>query len=124
MPTPGPGNKKLYFLITGEELTELQRQTWKMAEAFGLDRRIENYQGKRPIGFYSWDLECLLCVMEDTLNNDRDYPDKSTSGFQALESLFKRVKKNIAIILAEKIKNGCYKILADMKPNVQVTQDN
>ena len=25
-----------------------------MVEAFGLDRRIEKYQGKRPIGYYSW----------------------------------------------------------------------
>ena len=36
-----------------------------MAEAFGLDRRIENYQGKRPIGLFSWDFDCLLAVIED-----------------------------------------------------------
>ncbi len=34
-----------------------------MAEAFGLDRRIEAYSGKRPIGLYRWDLNCLLAVM-------------------------------------------------------------
>ena len=27
MPRPGTKDKKLYFLITGEELTELQRQS-------------------------------------------------------------------------------------------------
>jgi hypothetical protein len=31
-----------------------------LAESFGLDRRIERYQGKRPLGLYRWDLECLL----------------------------------------------------------------
>ena len=92
MPRPGTKDKKLYLLITGEELAELQSQSWKMTEAFGLDRRIENYQGKRPIGLYSWDLECLLCVMEETLKNDRNSPDRNTSRFQALANLFKRVQ--------------------------------
>jgi hypothetical protein len=32
-------------LITGMELDELQRFDWMVAEAFGLDRRIANYQG-------------------------------------------------------------------------------
>jgi hypothetical protein len=90
---PRPKDKKLYILITGEELSELQRHTWQMAEAFGLDQRIEEYRGKRPIGFYSWDLECLLCVMEGALEDDRDYPDKTTSGYRALEGLLKRVQE-------------------------------
>jgi hypothetical protein len=30
MPRPGTKDKKLYFLITGEELAELQSQSWKM----------------------------------------------------------------------------------------------
>jgi hypothetical protein len=32
----------------------LQRFTIDMAEAFGLDRRIEAYFGKRRIGCYRW----------------------------------------------------------------------
>jgi hypothetical protein len=63
-----------------------------MAEAFGLDRRIENYQGKRPIGFYSWDLDCLLCL-EDTLNDECQYPDKNTSEYRAFEGLLKRLRE-------------------------------
>ena len=51
-----------------------------MTEEFGLDRRIKNYQGKRPIGFYSWDLDCLPCI-EDTLKDEREYPYKNTSGY-------------------------------------------
>jgi hypothetical protein len=46
---PGARDKKLHFLITGEELAELKRHADLMTEAFGLDRRIEKYQGKRPI---------------------------------------------------------------------------
>ena len=42
---------KVNILITGEELEELQKHTWSMVEAFGLDRRIEQYKGKRPIGW-------------------------------------------------------------------------
>jgi hypothetical protein len=91
-PRPGPRDKKLYFLITGEELTELQRHTWQMTEAFGLDRRIENYQGKHPIGLYRWDLDCLLCL-EDTLKDKREYPDKNTSGYRALEGLLRRLRE-------------------------------
>jgi hypothetical protein len=48
------------MLIDGEELAQLKRHTWLMAEAFGLDSRIERYQGKRPIGFYRWDMDCLI----------------------------------------------------------------
>ena len=36
-----------------------------MADSFGLDRRIDNLTGKRKVGFYSWDLDCLGCVISD-----------------------------------------------------------
>jgi hypothetical protein len=39
----GSGDKKVAVLISGQELLELKRFTWMMGEAFGLDRRIENY---------------------------------------------------------------------------------
>ncbi len=42
----GPHDGKLTILITGDELHELKRFTVDMAEAFGLDRRIEAYSGK------------------------------------------------------------------------------
>jgi hypothetical protein len=87
MPKPGPRDKQVQILISGEELSELKRHTWRMAEAFGLDRRIERYQGSRPIGFYRWDLDCLLDVIEDALDDPRDYPDRSSSGYKALKSL-------------------------------------
>jgi hypothetical protein len=89
---PGSKDKKLQILISGEELSELQRHTWQMAEAFGLDRRIENYQGKRPIGLFSWDFDCLLAVIEDASDDPKEYPDKSEPEYKALKSLFIRLK--------------------------------
>ena len=43
---PGPGDIPYRILITGRELEELKKHTWMMAEAYGLDRRIELYQKK------------------------------------------------------------------------------
>ncbi len=55
----GKNDKKAYLQFTPEELDFLQDNTWQMAESFGLDTRIGNLIGKKPVGFYSWDLECL-----------------------------------------------------------------
>ena len=41
-----------------------------MAESFGLDRRIDNLTGKRKVGFYMWDLECLEMVVSDLKKTD------------------------------------------------------
>lgn len=41
----GSRDIKIKMLIAGEELEELQKHTWSMCEAFGLDRRIEKYKG-------------------------------------------------------------------------------
>ena len=43
---PGKHDIKVNILIAGEELEELQKHTWSMAESFGLDDRIDNYKGK------------------------------------------------------------------------------
>jgi hypothetical protein len=90
---PGSKDEKVSLLIAGEELTELKRITWLMSESLGLDTRIENYQGKRPIGFYSWDLECLLDVIDHASKDNKEYPDKTTSGYNALTQLFGRLLK-------------------------------
>ena len=94
---PGSKDKKLKILISGKELSELQRHTWAMTEAFGLDRRIENYQGKRPIGFYQWDLDCLLDVIDIVLNDPKDYSDINTEGFKVLKELYNRLKSEYEI---------------------------
>ena len=90
---PGPRDKKHSILITGLELEELQCFTGWMAESFGLDRRIERYQGKRPIGLYRWDLECLQDVIGMALKDPQEYPDHSTPGYVALRGLYERVRR-------------------------------
>ena len=89
---PGSKDIKLNILITGDELYELQRHTYQMVEAFGLDRRIDNYRGKRPIGLYSWDFDCRLAVIEGALEDKKDYPDKDAPGYKALMDLYLRLK--------------------------------
>ena len=94
---PGSKDRKIKILIPGEELWELQRHTSSMAEAFGLDRRIENYQGKRPIGFYRWDLDCLIDVIDIVLGDARYYPDKSSKEYKALKNLQDRLKNEYQV---------------------------
>jgi hypothetical protein len=59
----GKYDRKHYFLIQGAELRELK--ALDLPDSFGLDRRIERYQGKRPLGLYRWDIEGLRdCVID------------------------------------------------------------
>lgn len=89
---PGSRDRKYGVMISGEELEELQKLTWMMAESFGLDSRIDNYKGKKPIGLYRWDLECLTDVISLALNDARKYPDKSVPGYKALKNLYERLE--------------------------------
>ncbi len=90
---PGSKDRKYKILITGMELEELQKQTGQMAEAFGLDRRIENYRGKRPIGFYRWDIDCLVAVVSYVLDDPEEYHDKNSKEYLAMKNLFEKIKK-------------------------------
>jgi hypothetical protein len=80
-------------LITGRELVELQKFTWAMAEAFGLDRRIEAYRGKRPLRLARWDLDCLEDVTALALDDDTEYPGRSGKGFAAIQALHERIRR-------------------------------
>ena len=88
---PGRNDKKVAMLIAGEELDDLKRFTSYMGEAFGLDRRIESYQGKKPMSFYRCDFDCLLAVTELALKDDKEYPDKSSAAYIALQRLRHRL---------------------------------
>jgi|SRR6516165_5848567 len=59
---PGKCDRRHRILISGVELRALK--SLAMPESFGLEGRIQRYQGKRPIGLYRWDWECWL----DTLS--------------------------------------------------------
>ena len=89
----GKYDLKINVLITGLELDELQRYVWMMAESFGLDRRIENYQGRRPIGLYRWDIECLTDVMDSALEDKKCYPSNTKTEYLALAGLRDRLKQ-------------------------------
>jgi hypothetical protein len=87
----GPRDKMVAMLIAGEELNQLKRFTVDMSEAFGLDKKIEKYAGKRSMNFYQWDMDCLLAVIELALKDDSEYPDKSSSTCMALGRLRNRM---------------------------------
>ena len=89
---PGSGDRKASILIAGVELDELQRFDWMMAESFGLDRRIANYQGVRPIGLYRWDIECLVDVINSVLDDLEYYPSQDSPEYQAIKNLRDRLQ--------------------------------
>lgn len=89
---PGSRDVKYKIMITGQELEKLKKFTGDMAESFGLDRRIENYHGKRPIDLYRWDLDCLEPVIRMTLDDKQEYPDKSGDAYKAMKQLYDRIR--------------------------------
>jgi len=90
---PGRNDHRHSLLVCGDELRELKRHTAAMAEAFGLDTKIEKYKGTRPITLHRWDLECLMDVIDIALDDEEDYPDKSGPEFEALKRLGARLHK-------------------------------
>lgn len=99
---PLSGDHRHRLLITGDELRELQRQTGSMAETFGLDRKIENYKGSRPITLYHWDLDCLIEVIDQALRDERHYPDRSAPGYLALKRLGERLHQEYEAVYGKK----------------------
>ena len=83
---------KATILITGEELEVLHSLTYQMSESFGLDTRIDKYQGKRAISFHSWDFDCLFAVMEMSLADPKVFSDQTQSRYIPLENLCSRLK--------------------------------
>ena len=82
---PGKYDRKHQLLIKGAELRELKRLD--LAESFGLDRRIERYEGKRPLGLYRWDLEGLLAALSLALDPPAGYysPPANKRAIQMLQ---------------------------------------
>ena len=87
-----PRDHRHRLKITGDELRELKRHTGDMTEAFGLDSKIEKYQGTRPITLYRWDLDCLLDVIILALDDKQEYPNQSSVGYLALKALGERLR--------------------------------
>ena len=81
-------DRKEHVLITGDELRQLKRLD--LAESFGLDRRIEHYEGKRPIGLDKCDLDCLLAMLSVAI--DGHDPFVSRQGRVTLKRLHDRLQ--------------------------------
>lgn len=97
---PGSRDHRHKLLIQGPQLQELKRHTGAMCEAFGLDRKIEEYKGKRPITLYRWDLDCLIDVIALALNDPREYADHSSPEYAALQSLGDRLREEYQSVYA------------------------
>jgi hypothetical protein len=103
---PCPGDIRHKILIGGDELRELKRHALAITEAFGLDRKIERYQGTRPLTLFRWDIECLMDMIEYELANVREYPDRNAPEFLALESLGKRLRQEYDLHYGHEKKAG------------------
>lgn len=98
---PGSKDRKASILITGLELDELQRFVWMMVESFGLDRRIANYQGVRPIGLWRWDIECLVDVINSVLDDPEYYLTQDSPEYLAIKALRDRLQAEEDVLDAE-----------------------
>lgn len=96
---PGRYDHRHKLRISGDELRELKRHVDMMADAFGMDRKIESYAGIRPLTLYRWDLDCLIAVIDVAL--EREYHDKSSPDFQALAKLGQRLRREYESVYGE-----------------------
>lgn len=101
---PASGERKRYILINGLELDELHRFDWLMAESYGLDDRIANYKGTRPIGLWRWDLDCLVDTISSVLDDPEFYSSHETIGYLAIKALYDRLKEERKALYAEVMK--------------------
>ena len=88
---PGPKDIRVFLQFERAELELLQENTYVMAESFGLDRRIDSLTGKRKVGLYLWDLECLEMVVDDIMNENNT--DKTL-----VDGLYVKIKNAIDYI--------------------------
>lgn len=113
---PEKNDKKAYLLFTPDELDFLQDNTWQMAKSFGLDRRIGNLAGKRAVGFYALDLECLHDVAELAKNAGWKLSDATH-----LESAHFEIKDGSLILTNKQRNTGMVEI--NMPFNGELDQD-
>ena len=90
---PGKNDIPIKIKIEGRQLEELQKHTWGMSEAYGLDTRVGNYKGKKPISFYQWDLDCIDGLLDYVLNDEKLYPDKQDEGYVILHELYETLQQ-------------------------------
>jgi hypothetical protein len=97
---PGKNDRKYQVLITGAELRELK--SLALPESFGLERRVQRYEGKRPIGLYRWDLECLLDTLSLELEDRFLHPRLRRKDLPALRSLHDQLRRDMTPLMAKR----------------------
>ena len=98
---PGKYDRRHRILISGVELQALKLLA--MPESFGLEGRIQRYEGKRPIGLYRWDLECLLDTLSLEWADRPQHPRLRRRDIDALKSLHDRLRKECDSVYGEVI---------------------
>jgi hypothetical protein len=88
---PGKYDRKHRVLITGAELRELK--LLDLPESFGLERRLQRYEGNRPIGLYRWDFEYLLDALSLEMEDRPQLGRLRRRNIDALRSLHDRLRK-------------------------------
>ena len=91
-------NIAVHIIITGLDLFELQKYTGEMSDVFGLDEKIFNYKGSRPITLYRWDLDCILAVIESALTDKAIYPDPEGFEYNTLRLLQRRLDNEYSAV--------------------------
>ncbi|MDZ7750895.1 MAG: hypothetical protein U5S82_04385 [Gammaproteobacteria bacterium] len=90
---PGKKDIKTNLLIQGDELDALHDVCYVFTECFGLDSRVANYKGRRPLGLYQWDYECLISGLDYVVNNERGQQGTSSDNLELLKELLERINK-------------------------------
>ena len=88
---PGKKDIKTNLLIQGDELDAIQDICYVFTECFGLDTRIANYKGKKPLGLYQWDYECLIAGLDYIVNTEKGRDGKSQADLELLEKLLAQI---------------------------------
>lgn len=91
---PGSKDVKIFIQFSQLEFKFLQENSYQMVEAFGLDRRIERLKGKRPISFYSWDLDCLDSIFSEIIEKSKNKREVELAKliFQKIETGYKEIE--------------------------------
>lgn len=90
---PGKNDRKRNLFIQGDELYAIQDVCYVFTECFGLDSRIANYKGKRSLGLYQWDFECLIAGLDYIVNNEKGRQGVSSKDLELLRNLLIRIDK-------------------------------
>lgn len=67
-------DKTCRIVIEGAELVELKRHAHQIPECPGLGRRIQRYDGNKPLAISPEELDWLVAVLDAVLHDPKGYP--------------------------------------------------